>query len=215
MLSRVLHLERIYQTGVIAVIRAETVSKALRIADAVKKGGIDLLEITLTVPGAIKVIEELRSAHSGGKILLGAGTVLDVETARLAMMAGAEFIVGPSFNSEVMRLCNRYGKLYIPGCMTPTEIVSALESGASLIKLFPGNTFGPAMVKTLKGPLPQAEFIPTGGVSLDNVKDWIANGCYAVGVGGELTRGGNTGDYGAVTDTARAFINRIKEVRDI
>jgi len=147
------------------------------------------------------------------EILLGAGTVLDAETARMAVLAGARFIVSPGFNPDVVKLCNRYQIVSMQGCMTVTEIITAMEAGADVIKFFPGDAFGPSIIKALKGPLPQAGFIPTGGVSLDNVEQWIANGCVAVGVGGELTRGAKTGDYALVAETARAFIERVQAAR--
>lgn len=214
MLEKVGQLNRIYHTGIVAVIRAQTPKQALAVAEAVKQGGVDIIEITFTVPGALEVIKALHKAYRGGEILLGAGTVLDTETARLAILEGADFVVGPSFNPEVAKLCNRYQKIYIPGCMTVTEIVAALEAGADVIKFFPGNAFGPSIIKALKGPLPQAEFIPTGGVSLDNVGEWIKNGCLAVGVGGELTRGAATGDFALVTETGKRFVELIKAARE-
>ena len=169
MLEKVKFFGRIMNTGIIAVVRAETPVQALEIAEAVRKGGVDIIEITLTVPGAIEVIRELHRTYGADEVLLGAGTVLDSETARTAILEGAQYIVSPSFNLEVAKLCNRYQKIYMPGCMTVTEIITALEAGTDIIKFFPGNAFGPEMIKALKGPLPQADFIPTGGVSLDNV----------------------------------------------
>lgn len=210
MIRKMRQLERIMDTGIIAVIRAESAGQALKTVDAVLEGGIDIIEVTMTVPGALRAMEELKKAYPGGEILLGAGTVLDAETARAASLAGAEFMVGPGLNRDVVRLCNRYQLLNMAGCMTVNEIIAAMEAGADIIKLFPGNLFSPSVIKTLKGPLPQAEFIPTGGVTLDNVAEWFANGCLAVGVGGELTRGAKSGDYAQVTQTARDFLHRIK-----
>lgn len=207
------HLQRMMDTGIVAVLRAESSEQALKIAEAVRSGGIDLIEITLTVPGAIEVIKDLKESYPGGQILIGAGTVLDSETARLAILAGAEFIVSPILNLEMIRLCNRYQKICMPGCMSITEMVEAMEAGADVIKLFPGSAFGPSIIKAIKGPLPQAPILPTGGVSLDNVDQWIKNGCIAVGVGGELTRGGKKGNYAPVEETARQFIEKIKEAR--
>lgn len=213
MLQKYRHIERIKNTGIIAVIRAETADEAIGLSRAVKEGGIDILEITFTVPDAPKVLDELRQAFNKDEILLGAGTVLDPETARIAMLYGAEFIVSPHNNPLIQKLCNRYRKLYLPGCATITEMIAALEAGAEIIKLFPGNLFGPTAVKGFKGPLPQAEFIPTGGVSLDNVQEWIKNGCLAVGVGGELTRGAAGGDYRPVTEKARQFVEEVRRAR--
>ncbi len=213
MINKYKHLKKMYDEGIIAVIRAESPSQALDITEAVRKGGINIIEITLTVPGAINVISKLYETYKNKEILLGAGTVLDSETARLAILEGAEFIVSPSFHPEVVKLCNRYQKVCMPGCMTVTEIVSALEAGADLIKFFPGSSFGPSVIKALKGPVPQAEFVPTGGVNLENIQEWLNNGCFAVGVGGELTRGAAAGDYAAVTDTAARFVEKIRAVR--
>ncbi len=215
MISKVKNFNRIYKAGIIAVVRADSFEQALATSEALKNGGVDVIEITLTVPGAIDVIKELAKTYRHGEILLGAGTVLDSETARISLMAGAEFIVSPSLNLDVIKLCNRYQKICMPGCMTVTEIVSALDAGADLIKLFPGNFFGPSIIKTLKGPLPQADFVPTGGVTLENIQDWINNGCIAVGIGGELTKGAADGDYHRITETARQFVEQIRAVRHL
>ncbi len=205
---------RIGKTGIIAVIRAEAPEEALSIAEAVKKGGIDVIEITFTVPGAARVMEELHQAYPDEEILLGAGTVLDAETARLAMLAGAQYVVSPHLSHDIARLCNRYQKIYMPGCMTVTEMVWAMEEGVELIKLFPGNTFGPGYIKDLKGPLPQVQIVPTGGVSLDNVDQWMQKGAFAVGVGGQLTGGAKLGDFEQVTETARKFVKKIQDARE-
>ena len=214
MLDKLNHLQRIVNTGVIAVVRAESADQALKIAEAVKIGGIDIIEITLTVPGAIAVIADLNQAFPKQEMLLGAGTVLDAETARMAVLAGARFIVSPGFNPDVVRLCNRYQVISMQGCMTVTETITAMEAGTDIIKFFPGDAFGPSVIKALKGPLPQAGFIPTGGVGLDNVEQWIANGCIAVGVGSELTKGAKTGDYALITETARIFTQKVKAARN-
>ncbi len=213
MIPKFEHMQRIVKTGVIAVVRAESADEAIKIADAVRKGGIDLIEITFTVPGAIDVMKELAKNFSSDELLLGAGTVLDPETARAALLAGAEYIVSPYFNPEIVKLCNRYQKICMPGCMTVTEIVQAMEAGVDIVKFFPGSAFGPSIVKAIKGPLPQAQIIPTGGVSLDNVQEWIKNGCLAVGVGGELTKGAKKGDFDLVTETAKRFVQKVKEAR--
>lgn len=206
-------LKRINDTGIVAVVRAESPEQTLKITEAVRQGGVDIIEITMTVPGALDVIHRLTSAYSNSEVLIGAGTVLDSETARAALLAGAEFIVSPSLNLETVKLCNRYRKLCMPGAMTITEIVTVMESGADVVKLFPGSAVEPAYVKAIKGPLPHVQIIPTGGVSLDNVDQWIKNGCIAVGVGSELTAGAQKGDYTLVTTTAQQFVARIKAAR--
>lgn len=213
MIPKLQHLQRIINTGIVAVIRANSSQEAIKIAGAVRDGGIDIIEITLTVPGALDAIKDLRQAFPGGEILLGAGTVLDPETARLALLAGAEYIVSPNLNPDLVRLCNRYQKISMPGCMSITEMVQALEAGADVIKLFPGSAFGPDFIKAIKGPLPQAALLPTGGVSLENVQQWIKNGCIAVGIGGELTRGAEKGDFTLVRDTAKQFVEKVRAVR--
>lgn len=213
MIAKYYHLKRISDLGIIAVIRAETFDDAMKIVEAVKNGGINIIEITLTVPGALQVMEELKKTYQYDEVLLGAGTVLDAETARLALLAGAEYVVSPTINVDVIKLCNRYQKLCIPGCMTPTEIIYAMESGADVIKLFPGNVFSPSIIKAITGPLPEANIIPTGGVSQDNAGQWIKNGSFAVGVGGDLTRGASNGNYQLVTETAKKYVEIIKKAR--
>ncbi|MCG0275716.1 MAG: bifunctional 2-keto-4-hydroxyglutarate aldolase/2-keto-3-deoxy-6-phosphogluconate aldolase [Thermosediminibacteraceae bacterium] len=207
-------VRRIIDCGVVAVVRAESPEQALKIAEAVKAGGIDAIEITMTVPGALDVIKELSRAYPNGEIVIGAGTVLDAETARAAMLAGAEFFVSPIFDPEMVKLCNRYRKVTMPGAMSVKEIVQVMESGADFVKLFPGSAFGPSFVKAILGPLPQAPLVPTGGVSLENVGEWIKAGCMAVGVGGELTKGAKHGDFAQVEETARKFIQAVKQARN-
>lgn len=206
-------LQKIADTGVVAVVRAEGPEQAEKIAQSCIKGGISAIEITYTVPGATEVIKSLKGKFSKQELILGAGTVLDAKTAEEAITAGAVFIVGPNFDLEVSQLCQKRRIPYIPGCMTITEIVNAMHAGAELIKIFPGSVFGPDFIKAIKGPLPQAQLMPTGGVSLENVDEWIKNGCVAVGVGGELTRGAKTGDYDLITKTAAEFVKAIKHAR--
>ncbi len=201
-------LKRIKNIGIVAVVRAENQEKAKHIAYACMDGGIDTIEIAFTVSGAHKVIDALASEFGDG-LLIGAGTVLDSETARTAILAGAQYIVSPSFDLDTAKLCNRYQIPYMPGCMTLTEMIKAMEAGADVIKVFPGSVFGPSFIKAVKGPLPQANLMPTGGVNLDNVDQWIKNGCIAVGVGGGLTKGSKE----EITQTAKQFIAKIKEAR--
>lgn len=165
------------------------------------------------MPKADKVITSLSNKFSKDELIVGAGTVLDSETARIAILAGAKYIVSPGFDIETAKLCNRYQIPYMPGCMTITEMIKAMEAGADIIKVFPGSVYGPDFIKAIKGPLPQAVLMPTGGVSIDNVDKWIKNGCVAVGVGGELTAGAKTGDYDKVTATAKEFVEKVKEAR--
>jgi 2-dehydro-3-deoxyphosphogluconate aldolase/(4S)-4-hydroxy-2-oxoglutarate aldolase len=206
-------LTRIIDSGLVAVVRAENSEQAMRIADACAEGGVAAIEITFTVPGASEVIRNLARNYRGGQMIVGAGTVLDPETARAAILAGAQYIVGPSLNPETARLCNRYQVPYMPGAGTIRDIVEAMEAGADIVKVFPGETLGPTFVKAVKGPLPQASLMPTGGVALENVGEWIKAGCVAVGVGGGLTAGAKTGDYASITRIATEFIEKIRQAR--
>jgi 2-dehydro-3-deoxyphosphogluconate aldolase/(4S)-4-hydroxy-2-oxoglutarate aldolase len=211
MLKKYQIISKIVKEGLIAIVRTESAEIAERIAEACVVGGINILEITFTVPGADQVIRKLGERYTRD-LLLGAGTVLDAETARIAQLAGASFIISPSFNPETAKICNRYQIPYIPGCMTIKEITEALEWGSELIKLFPGSVLKPDMIKAIQGPLPQAMLVPTGGVALDNLRDWFIAGCAAVAVGGSLTRvEGN--DYDAVTERCRKFIAEIDNIR--
>ena len=205
-------LGKITESGLVAVIRAENGEQAALIAEACAAGGVAALEITYTVPGATKVIEHV-AKEFGGKILVGAGTVLDPETARIAILAGAQFVVSPALNAETARLCNRYQVPYMPGAGTIGEVVAAMESGADIVKVFPGEILGPAFVKAVKGPLPQASLMPTGGVTLENAGEWIRAGAVAVGVGGTLTAAAKHGDFTAITKVARHFVEAIREAR--
>jgi 2-dehydro-3-deoxyphosphogluconate aldolase/(4S)-4-hydroxy-2-oxoglutarate aldolase len=205
-------LGKIVDSGLVCVIRADGPEQASRIAEACALGGAAALEITFTVPGASQVIEHL-ARHFAGRILVGAGTVLDPETARVAILSGAQYVVSPCVNPETARLANRYQIPYMPGAGTLGEVVQAMECGADIVKVFPGEILGPAFVKAVKGPLPQASLMPTGGVSLENVGQWIEAGAVAVGVGGNLTAGAKSGDYASITKLAREFVGKIKEVR--
>lgn len=208
------NLKRIEETGIVAVVRAENPEGALKIADAVKAGGIQAIEITMTVPGAVDVIKELAETYTNNEILIGAGSVLDAETARACILAGAEYIVGPTLDEETIKLCNRYQKPVMPGAMSVTEVKKAMDAGADVVKVFPATLFGPKIVKAIKGPIPQAPLLPTGGVNVDNVADWIKAGSFAVGVGSALSAGAKTGDYDQVTETAKKFIKKIKAARE-
>ncbi len=213
MLDKETVLKRITDVGIVAVVRAETPDQARRIADACLEGGVPAIELTFTVPGAHKVIEDLANTYTNGEIILGAGTVLDPETARVALLSGAQYVVSPSFNADTVRLCNRYRVPVMPGAITPGEVLQVLESGADIVKVFPGELYGPKIIKSLHGPIPWAKLMPTGGVSVDNVAEWIKAGAVAVGAGGSLTAGAKTGNYKLITETGREFVQRIKEAR--
>jgi 2-dehydro-3-deoxyphosphogluconate aldolase/(4S)-4-hydroxy-2-oxoglutarate aldolase len=213
MIPKLETLRRITDAGLVAVVRAETADAAQRTADAVLEGGCPAVEMTFTVPGAHRVIEALAARYKPAELILGAGTVLDPETARVAILSGASYVVSPSLNVETVRLCNRYQVPCMPGAMTVREVIEALEAGADIVKLFPGEAFGPSIIKAIRGPLPQAPLMPTGGVDLSNVAEWIKAGAVAVGTGSSLTGPAKAGDFAAVTRTAREFIEKIREAR--
>lgn len=207
-------ISKLKECGLVAVIRAQNAVEALRIADACIKGGVAGIELTYTVPGASSIIEQLAKEYKGSSdFFIGAGTVLDPETARIAILSGAEYIVSPCFNEETVRLCNRYRVLVMPGAMSIREVVTSMEAGADIVKIFPGELFGPNIIKAINGPLLQAQLMPTGGVNMDNVREWIKAGAVAVGVGSSLTAGAKTGNYAQITEMAKGFIYQIKEAR--
>lgn len=200
-------LQAIEESGMVAVVRGETSEQAMGIVENCIAGGIKAVELTFTVPFAHRVIEDLARKY-GDQIILGAGTVLDSETARIAILSGAEFIVSPHFNADVVKLSNRYRKAVMQGILTITEAVTAMEAGTDVLKLFPGELFGPAFIKAIKGPLPYARVMPTGGVSVDNVAEWIKAGAVAVGAGSSLLKGD-------VKENAAAFVKNIRAARGL
>lgn len=206
-------ITRIQECGIVAVVRAETVSQAQRITEACIEGGVAAIELTFTVPQADKVIAELAKKYSEDEIILGAGTVMDAATARIAMLSGAQYIVSPYLDLDTVKMCNRYRVAVMPGIMSVREAVTAMEAGADILKVFPGELFGPKIIKAINGPIPYAKMMPTGGVTVDNVGEWIRAGAVAVGAGGALTAGAKKGDYEKVTETARLFRENIKAAR--
>ncbi|WP_218780179.1 bifunctional 4-hydroxy-2-oxoglutarate aldolase/2-dehydro-3-deoxy-phosphogluconate aldolase [Bacillus sp. OV166] len=209
-------LTKIAECGVVAVVRADSKEEAVNISEACVEGGIQGIEVTFTVQGADEVIKELATLYQHNKdVVIGAGTVLDAATARIAILAGAQFVVSPAFDQETATLCNLYQVPYMPGCMTITEMKRALEAGVDIVKLFPGSAFGPEFVKAVKAPLPQVNIMPTGGVNLDNVDQWIKNGCVAVGVGGNLVEPAKTGEFDKITDYAKQYIEKVQAARGL
>ena len=207
-------LEQLETNGIVAVIRAESKEQALKIVDFAYQGGIKAIEITMTIPGAIDVIKDISSKFSP-EMLIGAGTILDSETARLAILAGAEFIVSPHLDIEIIKTANRYQKVVIPGAMTVREVILSMEHGADVVKIFPSGLFGPEIIKAIKGPLPQAPLMPTGGINLNNLQEWFKAGVFCVGVGSSLTKDAiKKGDYAIVKDRAQEFINKYKKIKD-
>lgn len=206
-------ISKLRSCGLVAVVRAKNPDDALRISSACIEGGCAGIELTFTTPGVLPIIEKLAREYEGTDFVIGAGTVLDPETARMAILSGAQYVVSPSFNADTVRLCNRYRVACMPGAMSIAEVIAGMEAGADIIKVFPGELFGPKILKSIHGPLPQAELMPTGGVSADNVAEWIKAGAVAVGAGGSLTAGAKTGDYASITATAKEFVERIKAAR--
>jgi 2-dehydro-3-deoxyphosphogluconate aldolase/(4S)-4-hydroxy-2-oxoglutarate aldolase len=203
-------LQLIRESGIIAIMRANSADALVRAAEAIRAGGVRVIEVTMTTPGALDVIKSATSQFEGA-VLFGAGSVLDPETARLAILAGADFVVAPTLNLEVVRLCNRYSVPVMPGCFTPTEALTAWEAGADMIKLFPADLGGPALVKALLAPLPQLEIVPVGGVDLSNVADYMRAGATAVGIGSSLINQTllDKNDMPALTQRASAFVRAI------
>ena len=208
-------LQHIHSIGLVPVLRASSASEAIAIADAILAGGVTVLEVTMTVPGAIHVIEQLAD-HHGEKLLIGAGTVLDAETARSCILAGAQFVVSPALDLRTIELCRRYSVPIMPGALTPTEIVTAWQAGADVVKVFPCSALGGAKyLKALQGPLPQIQLIPTGGVSLSTVEEFLAAGAFALGVGGDLVdaKAAAEGRTSVITENAQKYIAIVKKAR--
>jgi 2-dehydro-3-deoxyphosphogluconate aldolase / (4S)-4-hydroxy-2-oxoglutarate aldolase len=215
MMKKLTILSKLTDCGVVAVVRADSKEEAVKISEACVEGGIKGIEVTFTVQGADEVIKELASLYKDNDdVVIGAGTVLDAVTTRIAILAGAEFVVSPAFDAETAKLCNLYSVPYMPGCMTITEMKQALEAGVDIVKLFPGNAFGPDFVKSVKAPLPQVNIMPTGGVDLNNVEQWIKNGCVAVGVGGSLVAPAKTGEYEKITEYAKQYVAKVRAARE-
>ncbi|MBN1468614.1 MAG: bifunctional 2-keto-4-hydroxyglutarate aldolase/2-keto-3-deoxy-6-phosphogluconate aldolase [Fusobacteriaceae bacterium] len=196
-------LTQILNSKIVAVIREKNIEQAVEVSNACLAGGIKAIEVTYTMENASTVIDILSKNE---EMIVGAGSILDPETARLAILSGAKYIVSPSFNKEISKLCNRYQIPYMPGCITITEMVNAMEYGSDIIKMFPSNIFSPSIVKAVKGPIPQVNIMPTGGINLENIKEWFDNGVVAVGVGGDLTKG----TYDEIVEKAKQFMSKIK-----
>ncbi len=209
-------LDFILNSGVVAIVRASSSAELMDVAEAIKRGGVNVIEITMTTPNALGVIKEV-SRKFAGEVLTGVGSVLDAETARAAILAGAEFIVAPTLSLETIALCNRYGKVIMPGALTPTEILTAWEAGADLVKIFPSNLGGPGYIKAVKAPLPQVQLVPVGGVNVENAGDFIKAGAAAVAVGGSLVNSKliAAGKFDEMTETARKLVIAVREAREI
>ncbi len=204
----------IEQCGVVAVIRLQDPQKLRGVVDALMAGGVRALEVTMTVPGAIRLIEQIAPTLPP-EFILGAGTILDAETARMALLAGARYIVSPVYRREVVAMCHRYDAAAMPGCFTPTEILDAWETGADVVKVFPATALGPGFFKDVRGPLPQVKLMPTGGVSLANAGEWIKAGAVAIGVGTAMvdSKAVAANDWHAITETAAKFVAAVAAAR--
>lgn len=208
------NLKKIYESGIVLIIRSDSEEEALAVSEAAIEGGIKALEITINVPNALDVIKKLSQKYRNGDILIGAGTILDGETARAAIMAGAELLVSPQLNPEMIKVANRYQAITICGAFTPKEVLESLEAGADIVKLFPAEVVGPQYVKAIKAPLSQVPIAPTGGVTPQNVHEWIKAGCVGVGVGSYITKAAKKdGDYRKVTAATQEFLQAIAAAR--
>ena len=210
MLKKYKILEKVQKEKIVAIVRVDSAEKAEKSFDALYEGGIKVVEMTFTIPYAHSILENLSKKY-GAYMTVGAGTVLDSETARIAMLSGAEFIVSPSLDKGVAEICNRYSVPYFCGVATPTEAVNALELGVDVVKLFPASDFKPSIIKDFKAPLPNLEIMPTGGIGLSNIKEWKDAGAFAFGIGGELTKGVKTGDFELVKETAKKFTEAVRQ----
>lgn len=206
-------LSQLKENYLFAVVRGQSSQDAFDISEAVFEGGIKNMEITFTTPQADDTIRQLYKKYKDTDMVIGAGTVMDAITARIAIIAGAEFIVSPNLVPEIAEVCNTYGVPYLPGCATVTEISTAMKLGVDVAKVFPGGILGPSFIKNVHGPIPHAEMMPSGGVSLDNMDQWIANGAWAVGIGSALTKGLED-DYSVVTDNTKQFVAKYKELSE-
>jgi 2-dehydro-3-deoxyphosphogluconate aldolase / (4S)-4-hydroxy-2-oxoglutarate aldolase len=213
-MSREQDLQRVVECGIVAVVRFADPAPLVQVVEALAEGGVTVAEVTFTVPNAIDVIREAKK-RLGDRVLLGAGTVLDPETARAAFLAGAEFIVSPCVNPDVIKLCRRYDKLVMPGAFTPTEILAAWEAGADIVKVFPADVVGPAFFKAMRGPLPQVKLMPTGGVDLATAGSFLAAGAVCLGVGGQLVdpKAVAAHDFARITELAKQYAEIVKEHR--
>src|SRR5215475_367639 len=207
-------LRQVLDSGIVAVVRSQDSQQLVEVVRALADGGVTVMEITMSVPGALDVLRQVRQTL-GDRVLLGAGTVLDPETARAVLLAGAEYIVAPTVNLDVIRLCKRYDKFVMPGAFTPTEILTAWEAGADVVKVFPADVVGPAFFKALRGPLPQVRLMPTGGVDLTTAADFLRAGACCLGVGGQLVepKAVAAGDFDRIRDLARRYVEVVQQFR--
>ncbi len=207
-------LDRLFNSGIIAIMRANSSDQLLAAADAIKAGGVDAIEVTITTPGALSIISQATSKY-GSDVLFGVGTVLDPESARMAIIAGAQFVVCPTLNTDTIKLCKRYSVPVMPGAFTPTEILTAWEAGSDVVKVFPASVGGPSYIKTLKAPLPQIRLMPVGGVNLDTAADFIRSGCEIIAVGSSLVNQQllDGRKFDVISERARRFREEVEKGR--
>src|SRR5712692_2136073 len=214
-MSKESQLRHVLDCGIVAVVRSPDSQQLVEVARALADGGVTVVEITMTVPNALDVVRQVRHAL-GDRLLLGAGTILDAETARAALLAGAEYLVAPTLNRDVIRVCRRYDKLVMPGAFTPTEILTAWEAGADIVMVFPADVVGPAFFKALRGPLPQVRLMPTGGVDLTTASSFLQAGACCLGIGGQLVEPKAVAErnFDRIRTLAKQYVNIVKEVRE-
>jgi 2-dehydro-3-deoxyphosphogluconate aldolase/(4S)-4-hydroxy-2-oxoglutarate aldolase len=213
-MSRTSHLRQVLDNGIVAVVRAPDNRQLVEVVSALAEGGVTVVEITFSVPNALDVLRQVRQTL-GDRVLLGAGTILDVETGRAALLAGAEYLVSPTLNLDVIRMCHRYDKLVMPGAFTPTEILTAWEAGADIVKVFPAEVVGPAFFKAMRGPLPQIRLMPTGGVDLTTAAAFLQAGACCLGIGSQLVepRAIADGNFARLRDLARQYVAVVRHAR--
>ena len=213
-MSKEQQLQRVLDAGIVAVVRSPDSRQLVEVCRALADSGVTVAEITMTVPDALDVVRAVRR-ELGDRVLLGAGTILDTETARMALLAGAEYLVTPTLNLDVIKLCQRYSKLIMPGAFTPTEILTAWEAGADIVKVFPADVVGPAFFKAVRGPLPQVRLMPTGGVDLNTAAEFLKAGACCLGIGSQLVepKAVAAGDFGRIRELAKQYVTIVKQAR--
>jgi 2-dehydro-3-deoxyphosphogluconate aldolase / (4S)-4-hydroxy-2-oxoglutarate aldolase len=213
-MSRTSHLRQVIDSGIVAVVRTPDSRQMVEVVSALAEGGVTVVEITFSVPDALDVLKQVRQTL-GNRVLLGAGTILDAETGRAALLAGAEYLVSPTLNLDVIRMCHRYDKLVMPGALTPTEILTAWEAGADIVKVFPAEVVGPAFFKAMRGPLPQIRLMPTGGVDLTTAAAFLQAGACCLGIGSQLVepRAIADGNFARLRDLARQYVAVVRQAR--
>ncbi len=213
-MTKLEQMQQIEACGIVAIIRANSADELIEAAAAIHAGGVDVIEVTMTTPNALQVINDVSSTY-GDKVLVGAGSVLDAETARAVMLSGADFVVSPATKPDVIEICNRYGKVVIPGAFTPTEILMAWETGADYVKVFPSSGVGADYIKDVKAPLPQIPLVPTGGINAENAADFITAGATALGVGSALVNNQliAAGEFETLTERAERLVKEVQRAR--